>query len=309
MKRVIAVLLACLLVLPLCMVTVFAADTGYSFTFLEDFTDVWDVFGDNIPDGRYMVEWWMDDILCAYSNPFEYEKENCTSRWSTTIVYYSPYEGLTLEGNLYILYNPNDDKMVVTVPDPCSFDAVDTPTVDVRFVPITPESPERLFLSFFEDGLYYFVAPGPFESGVYTFVLRAAGVDNFYRTEPVTLSFKADPNDPYGQIATAETNLIIEDQSLPIALLAFFNKDYHAFSIGLGMELNGPIYVEVERTAVTDGEDVSVVNQLSTVANSFFGTIGRIAEKIVSEPLLLLTVGIFFIGGCIAIFARFLRRE
>lgn len=55
--------------------------------------------------------------------------------------------------------------------------------------------------------------------------------------------------------------------------------------------------------------DSSLLSDLSDTAAAFLGTCGQIADAIVSTPLLLFTVGIFFLGGCVAIFGRFLDKE
>ena len=319
MKRVIAVLLVCMLVLPLCMVTAFAADTGYTFEFLSDLTDKWNVVGDNIPDGKYMVEYWTENTLYAYSSPFEYKKDNCISRWDVGLAFYAPIAMNTIGENLGILYVPADeslgDKMFVTVPDPFGIPANLRPTFEIRFVPITDETPMRLFFGGIVDDSLLFTLYEPLESGVYSFVVRETLLGACYRTEPFVISFSPHPVEPNEQIATVETYMIVEDdyiaEPLKVPLSIEILKIGASQFIGIRCDIipEGATYAEVERVALADGKNDSVVNQLSTVANSFFDTIGRIAEKIVSEPLLLLTVGIFFIGGCIAIFARFLRRE
>lgn len=52
----------------------------------------------------------------------------------------------------------------------------------------------------------------------------------------------------------------------------------------------------------------SLLGELTTVASSVITQIGAICSTIVSEPLLLLTVGFLFIGGCVGVFGRLLSR-
>lgn len=52
----------------------------------------------------------------------------------------------------------------------------------------------------------------------------------------------------------------------------------------------------------------SLLGELTTVATSVITQIGAICSTIVSEPLLLLTVGFLFIGGCVGVFGRLLSR-
>ena len=52
----------------------------------------------------------------------------------------------------------------------------------------------------------------------------------------------------------------------------------------------------------------SLLGELTTVAASVITQIGAICSTIVSEPLLLLTVGFLFIGGCVGVFGRLLSR-
>lgn len=52
----------------------------------------------------------------------------------------------------------------------------------------------------------------------------------------------------------------------------------------------------------------SLLSQLGTVATEVLEMAGTVAETIVAQPLLLLTVGFLFIGGVIGIFGRLLSR-
>lgn len=52
----------------------------------------------------------------------------------------------------------------------------------------------------------------------------------------------------------------------------------------------------------------SLLDDLGSVASSAIKLVGTIASTITSTPLLLLTVGFLFLGGCIGIFGRLLSR-
>lgn len=52
----------------------------------------------------------------------------------------------------------------------------------------------------------------------------------------------------------------------------------------------------------------ALLTTLGEVATACFTQIGTICTTIVDEPLLLLTVGFLFLGGCIGIFGRLLSR-
>lgn len=52
----------------------------------------------------------------------------------------------------------------------------------------------------------------------------------------------------------------------------------------------------------------TLLSTLGTVATEIVGTIPDICDLIVGQPLLLLTVGFLFFGGCIGIFGRLLSR-
>lgn len=52
----------------------------------------------------------------------------------------------------------------------------------------------------------------------------------------------------------------------------------------------------------------TLLGELGTVATDVLGFAGDIATTIVDTPLLLLTVGFLFIGGCVGIFGRLLSR-
>lgn len=52
----------------------------------------------------------------------------------------------------------------------------------------------------------------------------------------------------------------------------------------------------------------SLLTSLGEVGTAVLGVIPDICSTIVTEPLLLLTVGFLFIGGCVGVFGRFLSR-
>lgn len=52
----------------------------------------------------------------------------------------------------------------------------------------------------------------------------------------------------------------------------------------------------------------TLLTDLGTVAGECLEFIGKICTTIVSQPLLLLTVGFLFIGGCVGVFGRLLSR-
>ena len=62
----------------------------------------------------------------------------------------------------------------------------------------------------------------------------------------------------------------------------------------------------MEETTTSMG---SLLGDLGTVGTKVITFVGTICETIVSEPLLLLTVGFLFIGGCVGIFGRLLSRN
>lgn len=53
----------------------------------------------------------------------------------------------------------------------------------------------------------------------------------------------------------------------------------------------------------------SLIAQFASVVSSIFTQVGKIAETIVGNPLLLFTTGFLFLGGCIGIFGRLLSRN
>lgn len=53
----------------------------------------------------------------------------------------------------------------------------------------------------------------------------------------------------------------------------------------------------------------TLLADLGTVATQVLTMVGNIANKIVDTPLLLMTTGFLFIGGCIGIFSRLLSRN
>lgn len=52
-----------------------------------------------------------------------------------------------------------------------------------------------------------------------------------------------------------------------------------------------------------------LLTSLGTVATSVLEYVVTICTTIVSQPLLLLTVGFLFVGGCVGIFGRLLSRN
>lgn len=53
----------------------------------------------------------------------------------------------------------------------------------------------------------------------------------------------------------------------------------------------------------------SLLGDLGTVATQVMSFVVDICETIVAQPLLLLTVGFLFVGGCVGIFGRLLSRN
>ena len=49
----------------------------------------------------------------------------------------------------------------------------------------------------------------------------------------------------------------------------------------------------------------ALLTSLTTVGTQIFSTIGNICTTIVGQPILLLTVGFLFVGGCVGIFGCF----
>lgn len=53
----------------------------------------------------------------------------------------------------------------------------------------------------------------------------------------------------------------------------------------------------------------ALLGDLGTVGTNVITYVEKICETIVSQPLLLLTVGFLFVGGCVGIFGRLLSRD
>lgn len=53
----------------------------------------------------------------------------------------------------------------------------------------------------------------------------------------------------------------------------------------------------------------ALFKDLTLVAADIFKQIAAIATAITGEPLLLMTVGFLFVGGCVGIFGRLLSRN
>lgn len=53
----------------------------------------------------------------------------------------------------------------------------------------------------------------------------------------------------------------------------------------------------------------NLLTTLMSVVTQVFTVVGTICTTIVEQPLLLLTVGFLFLGGCIGIFGRLLSRN
>ena len=53
----------------------------------------------------------------------------------------------------------------------------------------------------------------------------------------------------------------------------------------------------------------SLLTDLGTVATNVLSTVGDVATTIVSEPLLLLTTGVLFLGAAVGILGRMLSKS
>lgn len=63
-----------------------------------------------------------------------------------------------------------------------------------------------------------------------------------------------------------------------------------------------------------DGEGVvsgmqALIDNFKPMVTAIFGYVGNVCDTIVSEPLLLMTVGFLVIGGTVGIFGRLLSRS
>lgn len=97
-----------------------------------------------------------------------------------------------------------------------------------------------------------------------------------------------------------------------LTLLKWDNREGFAF-FGQSSDvdfISAPITIHFSSEPFDDQTGTgSLVNDLGSVGSSFLGVVGDIADTIVSTPLLLLTVGIFFLGGCVAMFGRFMSKD
>lgn len=54
-------------------------------------------------------------------------------------------------------------------------------------------------------------------------------------------------------------------------------------------------------------DSTSALSTLKTVAEFLFGTFGDMAEKLLTEPLFLISIGFFVLGGCIGLVHRIIH--
>lgn len=60
---------------------------------------------------------------------------------------------------------------------------------------------------------------------------------------------------------------------------------------------------------MAEGAMASLLSDLGTIITAIMSHVGTVATTIVSTPLLLLTTGFLFLGGCIAMFGRLLSKN
>lgn len=76
----------------------------------------------------------------------------------------------------------------------------------------------------------------------------------------------------------------------------------------IGNVLSLPAGMPLTLTLTLDS-DSSLFTDFSSVASAVIDWVSLIVAAILENPLLLFTVGIFFVGGCIALFGRLLSRN
>ena len=81
------------------------------------------------------------------------------------------------------------------------------------------------------------------------------------------------------------------------------------FGISLRGDIKSAVVEVYAGTKPADSETVSMLEDFGTVAGAVMDFVVTIADTIVSSPLLLLTVGFFFGGGCVGIFGRILSKN
>lgn len=106
----------------------------------------------------------------------------------------------------------------------------------------------------------------------------------------------------------------LEVLDYPCFLVALFDRNTVSLLLSGGslsnVPLDFPFTVQFSSEPFVEQSGTgSLMGDLGSVGSSFLGVVGDIADTIVSTPLLLFTVGIFFMGGCVAMFGRFLSKD
>lgn len=175
--------------------------------------------------------------------------------------------------------------------------------------PYTQFLPETVIDGVWDDTENIFFAEFHLSSDLYSF----PGV--YDGTVPVTFVVDGIPYVLYAQdlgfndqIFFGNSSLV--DPSFPssdVDFIVVINADLLSFftsSVDYG-SLTLEIYVGDKPAEFDQG----LLDDFGTVAGAVMGFVVTIADTIVSTPLLLLTVGFFFGGGCVGIFGRILSKN
>lgn len=142
------------------------------------------------------------------------------------------------------------------------------------FLQMLSESDLSLLDSFFGDSIYVSIP--------------AFGVDGFFNVE-------SDSGGVFVEI----------DDSLFLGV--FFDSGNYYFTVSSSV-FSGPFSGYMFSEKLPDSPS-DLLSDLRLTGTSFLETVQGIVLTIGMNPLLLLTVGIFFVGGCIAIFSRLLSKN
>lgn len=95
------------------------------------------------------------------------------------------------------------------------------------------------------------------------------------------------------------------------SVLVVFSPDNEEFIFGISGDLKS-VQVEIyagSKPADPTENTTSLLFDLGSVAGAVMQFVSTVADTIASTPLLLLTVGFFFGGGCVGIFGRILSKN
>lgn len=150
------------------------------------------------------------------------------------------------------------------------------------------------------------VYDGILPPGVYDGSVDNGGI-NFTLKSPMVLSFDSHIED--FQFCTVPVVLVGAGMELNFDFTVFYNSGCTFVSMDGGFTPGSSVTVTRVGDLPSESGFDTLLGDVSSFTGSCISSVTKVADTITGSPLLLLTVGILFLGGCIGVTGRLFSRR